>query len=361
LNNSLTRMRSYASEATSFAPAIPKMPRAGKILAASAAALAVAALYNTYRARQVERDHPPGGRFVSVDGVRLHYLEAGKGPPVVLIHGNVVTAEDWVMSGVFDRIARNHRVIAFDRPGYGYSDRPQGSMWTAAQQADLLQQAFERLGIERPVVVGHSWGTLVALELALRDAAKGLVVLAGYYGPSVRADVPLVAPPAIPVLGDVLRYTVSPLMGAALLPLNIKAMFAPLDVPESFKREFPHGFPVRPSQIRAESQDAVTMVPGVIGMADRVRDLDTPITIMAGTKDRIVDHEGHARWFHEQIPGSELQLVPGAGHMVHYAVPDQVADAIDGVSERAGVPPGVTRHVMSGVGRHTAHILPDQR
>ena len=319
-------MRSYASEAASFAPAIPKTPRAGKILAASAAALAAAALYNTYRTRQVERNHPPGGQFVSIDDVRLHYLEAGKGPPVVLIHGNVVTAEDWVMSGVFDRIARNHRVIAFDRPGYGYSDRPQGSMWTAAQQADLLQQAFERLGIERPVVVGHSWGTLVALELALRDAADGLVLLGGYYGPSVRADVPLVAPPAIPVLGDVLRYTVSPLMGAALLPLNIKAM-----------------------------------VPAVFGMADRIRELNIPIAIMAGTKDRIVDHEGHAKWFHEQIPGSELQLVPGAGHMVHYAVPDQVADAIDGVSERAGVPPEVTRHVMSGGGRHTAHILPDQR
>jgi pimeloyl-ACP methyl ester carboxylesterase len=229
LNNSLTRMRSYASEAASFTPIVPKTPRVGKILAASAAALAAAALYNTYRTRKVERDHPPGGQFVSVDGVRLHYLEAGKGPPVVLIHGNVVTAEDLVMSGVFDRIARNHRVVAFDRPGYGYSDRPQGSMWTAAQQADLLQQAFERLGIERPVVVGHSWGTLVALELALRDAASGLVLLGGYYGPGVRADVPLVAPPAIPVLGDVLRYTVSPLMGAALLPLNIKAMFAPLD------------------------------------------------------------------------------------------------------------------------------------
>ena len=121
MNNSLNRRRSYASEAASFAPIVPKTSRARKILAASAAALAVAALYNTYRTRKVERDHPPGGQFVSVDGVRLHYLEAGKGPPVVLVHGNVVTAEDWVMSGVFDRIARNHRVIAFDRPGYGYS------------------------------------------------------------------------------------------------------------------------------------------------------------------------------------------------------------------------------------------------
>ena len=136
------------------------------VLAASAAALAAAALYNTYRARRVERRHPPAGRFVDVDGVRLHYLERGEGPPpVVLLHGNVVTAEDWVLSGVLDRVAERHRVVAFDRPGYGHSDRPQGSAWTAGTQADLLRRAFARLGLERPVVVGHSWGTNAALAL----------------------------------------------------------------------------------------------------------------------------------------------------------------------------------------------------
>jgi pimeloyl-ACP methyl ester carboxylesterase len=294
------------------------------------------ALYNTYRARKEEHDHPPAGRFITVDGVRLHYLEKGEGPPVVLIHGNVVTAQDWVMSGIVDQLAQHHRVIAIDRPGFGYSDRPQGSIWTAAHQADLFEQALDRLDVDQAVVVGHSWGTLVALELALRfpDAVSGLVLLAGYYTTTLRVDVPLVGPPAIPVVGDVIRYTVSPLLGAALLPLNLKAMFAPLEVPDRFRRDFPHGFPVRPGQIRAESQDAVTMLPAVVGMAERVGDLHIPVTIMAGTKDRIVDHESHAKWFQERIPGSDLQLVPGAGHMFHYAVPDQVVEVIEDVSSR---------------------------
>lgn len=328
--------RSSVSQAAGLMKKGSPVSRTQKILAASAAALAATAVYNVLRTRKVEHDHPPSGRFITVDGVELHYQEKGEGPPVVLIHGNVVTAEDFVLSGVFDRLARNHRVIAFDRPGYGYSERPQGSIWTAIEQADLLAEAFFRLGIERPVVVGHSWGSLVALELALGqpDDVSGLVLLAGYYKPTVRMDVPLVAPPAIPVIGDVLRYTVSPLMGAALMPLNVKAMFGPLDVPEHFKREFPYGFPVRPSQIRAESQDAVTMVPAVFGMADRMRELNIPIVIMAGTKDMIVDHEDHARWFHQQLPGSVLRLVPGAGHMVHYAVPDEVVEAVEAVSER---------------------------
>ena len=329
-------IRSNVSQAANLVKRGPKASRTGKILAASAAVLAASAVYNIYRTRKVEHEHPPSGRFITVDGVRLHYLEKGEGPPVVLIHGNVVTAEDFVLSGVFDRVARNHRVIAIDRPGYGYSERPQGSLWTAIEQADLLQEAFDQLGIERPIVVGHSWGALVAMELALGqpDAVSGLVLLGGYYQPTVRVDVPLVAPPAVPVVGDVIRYTVAPLMGAALMPLNVKAMFSPLDVPERFKREFPYGFPVRPSQIRAESQDAVSMVPAVFGMSDRMRQLNIPITIMAGTEDRIVGHQDHARWFHEQLPDSVLRLVPGAGHMVHYAVPDEVAQAIEAVAQR---------------------------
>jgi hypothetical protein len=84
----------------------------------------------------------------------------------------------------------------------------------------------------------------------------------------MRYDVPLVAASAIPVVGDVLRYTVSPLVGAVLLPLNLKAMFSPLPIPACFSERFPYGFPVRPSQIRAEAQDAATMMPTVVGLGN---------------------------------------------------------------------------------------------
>ena len=307
--------------------------------------MATAALYNAHRAREVERDNPPTGRFVTVDGVRLHYIERGAGPPVVLLHGNVVSAGDFVWSGLVYRLAARHRVIAIDRPGYGYSDRPDGSLWTAAEQARLLGKAFSRLGIERPVVVGHSWGALVALELALNhpDAVGSLVVLAGYYALTPRLDAPLAAAPAVPVIGDVLRYTVSPLLGAALLPLTLKAMFAPRPVPPRFSRGFPHGFAVRPGQIRAEAQDAATMMPSAAAMRHRLGSLSLPVVIMAGTEDRIVDPESHARWLHEVVPGSDLRLVPDTGHMIHHAVPEMVAEAIETASARLSVHAGDVR------------------
>jgi pimeloyl-ACP methyl ester carboxylesterase len=267
---------------------------------------------------------------------------------VVLIHGNVVTAEDFALSGVLDLTAeRGHRTVAFDRPGFGYSDRPRPAAWTPAAQADLLRQTFARLGIACPIVLGHSWGALVALALALNhpDAVRGLVLLSGYYYPTLRIDVPLVSLAAIPLIGDVLRYTVSPLVGAAMLPLNFKLMFGPAPVPDRFKRGFPRGLPVRPSQLRAEAQDSATMVPAVAAMQDRYRELRMPVVIMAGAKDRIVDVGRHAMRLHKDIPQSSLRLSPGVGHMLHYAVPEQVADAIEAA---------VTGHPTTAVHRTAA-------
>ncbi len=250
----------------------------------------------------------------------------------MLLHGNVVTAEDWILSGVLDQVAaQGHRVVAFDRPGYGYSDRPRGTAWTAAAQADLLRRAFAHLDIQRPVVVGHSWGTLAALALALADPAgvRGLVLLSGYYHPTMRADALLVAPAAVPVLGDVLRHTVSPLLGAATLPLLLKGMFAPLPVPERFQQGFERGMAVRPLQIRAEAEDGAGMARDAAAMRDHYGELPMPVMIMAGSDDQAVDVGRHAIRLHEQIPHSELRLVPGAGHMVHHAAPGQVAEMVE--------------------------------
>lgn len=100
----------------------------------------------------------------------------------------MVAAEDFRTSGVLHLLTAQHRVIAFDRPGFGLVTVRHGSVWSARQQADLLREAFVILGINRPVVLGHSLGAAVALALALNHAhaVKALVLLSGYYYPSLR-------------------------------------------------------------------------------------------------------------------------------------------------------------------------------
>jgi pimeloyl-ACP methyl ester carboxylesterase len=314
--------------------------RATTALAVTAAALGATALLNHSYARRTERRYPPQGRFVEAGGMGLHYIEGGPagGPPVVLLHGNAVRAEDWLASGVFDLLAERHRVIAFDRPGYGYSERPRDRLWTAEAQAAVLAEAFDRLGIVRPVVVGHSWGTLVAVALGLDrpEAVSGLVLASGYHFPTARVDVVLFSPPAIPILGDVARYTVGPLVGGMIAPGMIREMFAPAPVPSAFADAVPLPMMVRPWQIRASAEDAASMTPRTMAVAERYGELGRlPVSILAGAGDRIVDVGRQSVRLHQAIPGSELRVISGLGHMVHHGAPEVVTDAVSTITARA--------------------------
>src|SRR3954451_7468332 len=302
----------------------------GLFLGGGAAILAAVGLINHALARQAECRNLPEDKFVTIDGVRLHYIERGTGPVIVLLHGNGTMARDFVLSGVFDLLCKDYRVIAFDRPGFGFSNRPRGRVWTPNAQAALLQKALRRLDVERAVVVGHSWGTLVAVALALRDQihTAGLVLLSGYYFPSVRADVALMSWPAVALLGDILRYTISPLLGRVMAPAAHRKMFAPSPVTERFAREFPVELEMRPSQIRASAGEAALMIPGAAGLAKHHSELSLPVAIMAGLGDKIVDCDSQAGRLGAEFPGSKLTKVPGVGHMIHHIVPEQVAAVI---------------------------------
>src|SRR3954452_16156194 len=88
----------------------------GPALLGSAAALGAAALYTAEQTRDAERKYPPIGRFLEVDGVRLHYLERGQGEPLLLIHGNGTMLQDFTINGLVDRLSKLYRVIVIERP-----------------------------------------------------------------------------------------------------------------------------------------------------------------------------------------------------------------------------------------------------
>ena len=326
---------------------------AAKALLASAAGLAALAVANHLAARRAERQHPATGSFIEVDGVRLHYSDRGTGSPVVLIHGNMVTGDDYNTSGVAQLLLKSHRVIIFDRPGFGHSERPRGRVWTADRQAELLHKALLQLGIKRPVVVGHSWGAIVALALAARHQGDmaGLVLLSGYYFWTLRPDVLLAGIGALPVVGDVLRYTVSPLFSWLTLPFVKRALFSPASVPARFDAEYSPAMAFRPSQLRATFDDGALMIPGALALRTRYKDLTLPVVIMAGDGDKVVFKRAAER-LRANIPSSSLYIVAGAGHMVHHLAARQVADAIGAVADLAsGAGPvrGALRNLKTGL------------
>ena len=298
--------------------------------ALAAAAMAASFLYVRSQVQQAEQENPPRGKFVDVDGIRLHYLERGSGPPLVMLHGNGILANDFDASGLLDEAAQRYRVIAFDRPGYGYSERPRSTIWTPAAQARLIHKALQQLGIEHPIVLGHSWGTMVALSLALDypDDVRGVVLLSGYYYPSLRLDAPMSSPPAIPIIGDLLRYTLAPLIGRLIWPALVKRIFSPAEVPERF-RQLPVWMMLRPSQLRASAAESALMVPSALMLSRRYGELTMPVMIVAGNEDKVASSGHNAGRLHDALPQSSLRLAPHQGHMLHYADPDDIVCGID--------------------------------
>jgi pimeloyl-ACP methyl ester carboxylesterase len=311
----------------------------GRTALVSLGVLGAAALVVRSKTRKAERIHPPTGQFIEVDGVRLHYFERGQGQPLVLLHGNGAMAEDFDISGLVDVAARNYRVIVIDRPGFGHSERPRSRMWTPTAQAKLLQQALRQLDVDQPLLLGHSWGTMVALAMALEHPAyvRGLVLLSGYYYPSLRLDVPLMSPPAIPLLGDLMRYTVSPLLSRLLWPAMVRRLFSPAQTPPRFFA-FPVWMTLRPLQLRASAAESALM------LSRRYGELALPVAILAGGADQVADPKHNAQRLHGALPQSELRLAPGVGHMVHYTAQEEVLAAVDTVERTAGSSRPATRH-----------------
>ena len=307
-----------------------------------AAGLAAAALLNRRATRLSEEASPPTGKFIQVSGVNLHYVDQGEGEPIVLLHGNGVLLQDFVASRVVAELSKKHRVIAFDRPGFGYSARPKFTVWTPGAQAKVIAEAVRELGVQRAVVLGHSWGTMAALAMALDEPelVSGLVLLSGYYYGTARPDVLPLSVPAVPVLGSLLAHTILPLTGALTGPVGVKAAFAPAAVSDKIA-QLPVALTLRPSQIQATAADTAMMVPSAISLSQRYGELSLPVIIMAGAGDLIVHVSEHAERLADELQGSELRVIPGQGHLFHYAVPERVAGAVSDVlrktkCERAG-------------------------
>ncbi|KQQ14321.1 alpha/beta hydrolase [Methylobacterium sp. Leaf123] len=275
----------------------------------------------------------PPGQFVTVDGLPVHVIVRGRGRPVVLVHGNGTMAEDFAICGLIDRLAARYRVIAIDRPGFGYTGRPRHRIWTAQAQAVLLHRVLEQLSVERPLVVGHSWGTIVALALAAdgRRPLRGLVLLAGSYFPGHRTDAALIAPLAVPGLGDAMRALVPAKVSASLTAQSFRQVFWPQPVPARFTARFPIEIAAAATQLRAVSEDAASMNAAVTGLQRRYAGLMLPVSILAGDADAIVKASEHSVRLHTTIPGSTLRLLPGLGHMIHYGARLKVERAIDAV------------------------------
>lgn len=311
------------------------------ILASVVATLAVLALITQAGVFALQRAHPAPGQMIEVSGATLHVVDIGPrhaaGPPIVLIHGASSNLEA-MRQPLGDRLATNHRVILIDRPGHGWSPRTNLKDSTPAVQAKMIDEALGKLGIGRAILVVHSWagalGALMALDYPQRVA--GLVMLApvafpwpggvGLYNKIVTT----------PVIGPLLAYTITLPLGYFLAEPGAGGVFLPQAMPVGFVGDTATSLLLRPREFLVNAWDLVSLKPEVARQAPRYADIQVPAVVISGDEsDKTVSTRIHSRPLASAVPNAKLIVLPGVGHMVHYAAPDLVIAEIEAMFGRA--------------------------
>jgi len=283
-----------------------------------------------------ERNAPPIGAFIDVDGERLHIVDAGPRdsakPPVIIIHGASVNLRDVKMS-LGDRLAADRRVIMIDRPGRGYSTRPDDG-WRLAVQAQYIKAAADALEVENPIIVGQSFGGAVALSYALeyQDEMSGIVLLAAVSHEWPGGIAWYNSASQIPLLGQILRRFVIPVYGALAAEDGIEDSFQPDEAPEDYYERSGLALLFRAKDFKSNAADIAHLKAEIIAQQGRYESLTLPVAIVTGTEDTTVSPDLHSKALASEVEGASLTLLPDTGHALHHSQTEAILAIIDGIS-----------------------------
>jgi pimeloyl-ACP methyl ester carboxylesterase len=294
-------------------------------------------LFAAWTARQVEKRLPPPGRFIEVDGTTLHYLDEGSGPPLLLIHGLAGQMRVFTHS-LLDRLKTEHRVIILDRPGSGHSTRPAQASAAVGAQARTIARFIEAIGVEQPLVVGHSLGGAIALALALNhpERVAGLALLAPLTHPQDEMP-PLLRGLAIKsaTLRRLVAWTSAIPLSIANRDLVLDVAFGPDPVARDYATRGGGLLNLRPKSFINASRDLMAANEDLVEMHRRYHELQMPVGILYGTADRLLDAATHGAAMAAKVTGLDLELIEGGGHMVLISSADRSTAFIKRLAQRA--------------------------
>ncbi len=273
----------------------------------------------------------PDSRFVRVNGVQLHYREAGQGEPVmILLHGFGASTFSW--REVIEPLARYGRVIAYDRPAFGLTERPMPGEWqgqnpyTPEAQVEQLAGLMDALGVERAILIGNSAGGTTALNFALahpeRVEALVLVDAAVYEGGgSPEWTRPLFQLPQVNHLGPLLARSLAGQQGTQFIQTAWHD-------PRRITPEIYAGYRL---PLQAENWDRalweLTKASHRTHLAERLAEIQAPTLVLTGDDDRIVPTANSLRLAGE-LPGAQLAVIENCGHLPQEECPQAFLDAV---------------------------------
>jgi pimeloyl-ACP methyl ester carboxylesterase len=226
-------------------------------------------------------------------------------------------------------------VIAVDRPGFGYSTRHTDKGADPREQARILRAAMTEIGVERPILLGHSYGAAVAMAWALQtpERVAGLVPVSGVTMPYEGAGRFFSAIGLTSAITWAYTQYIKSIADNGGIESFLERVFRPQPVPEAYPDYVGAPLALREETLEANRAD-LERINGVLReMAPAYPGLDLPAEIVHGAAD-FIDAEDQAERLHAVLPASRLTLLPGVGHMAHHAAPGRLAAACNRIEGR---------------------------
>tara|TARA_R110002124_G_scaffold258966_3_gene424746 strand:+ start:584 stop:1531 length:948 start_codon:yes stop_codon:yes gene_type:complete len=310
---------------------------AGLIALIALAGLFLGALGGWLVSHRIGKAHPPEGEFLEIDGTRLHYRRSGDAtrPAILVLHGAASNLEEPRMA--LGEAFAGENVIWLDRPGLGWSERPQSTRWSPADEAALIVRFLDRLEIREAVVIGHSWGGAIAMRLAIDhpDRVTGLVLVAPALSAWIGEAAWFNSASGWPLIGPLLTRIIIPLAGRGQLAAGARSAFHPEAVPEDYVAASRLPLILRPGNWIANARDMTQVNRHLEMQEERYENITVPSVFLAGEADTVVWTHRHSGQVAARMAHAELRLISGAGHNLHHHHPRAVLEAMIAVRERA--------------------------
>lgn len=306
---------------------------------AAAAAAGGLFLYNRNVASRAEQAVPVDGQFIEIDGNRLHYVDEGAGPPIVMIHGLAGQMRNFARPLV-EALATDHRVIRVDRPGSGYSVRAAGAPATLSKQADTIAAFIRALDLKAPLIVGHSLGGAVALTLAVEhpECVGALALICPLTQDQDAEAIPEVFKGLLirsPLVRRIVANSFAVPAAMATRDKVLKQIFGPEPVPEDFPTAGGGLLAARPDNFYETSSDLCALEGQLAALVARYGEIGVPVSILYAKDDQLLDPELHGAETARQIEGARFERVDG-GHMLPFTQPETTARWIRQAIEARG-------------------------